>query len=222
MPKKSARLPTWTQLLVTRSELARRLGRSRSHMTALAAGRLRDACIGVRMDAGHPSVLAYAAELGIALPALLDGLGVASRPTLMITETAIDAAELARLAGVSLEEAVAAIEGPLAAAVIPAAHVSLARFAALAGTSTTEVIAATRDELKDALVPSGRLDVSAVPALEWLAARPIQGDEAPDISDARRPDGTFDPAHPLTRAFFTRAWGHVPTDAEIESIGGAA
>jgi hypothetical protein len=148
------------------------------------------------------------------------------RAAVLLTETMPTIPEAAERLGVPLGEFIESCRSELADAIIPDGHISAAEFAERAEVEPQEVLDALDGELAPALLPSGRLDLGHAVSLAFMAARPFarlaNGDpDAPNyiggepwLSPACMGDDV-DVAHPVTRAFFARCHGRVPTDAEL-------
>jgi hypothetical protein len=145
-----------------------------------------------------------------------------SNGEILVDETALSVAEVAERTGLSLELLTGDLDGPLAAALVPAGHVSASAFAELASAELEDVLAATRGELAAAVTSSGRLDLAHPAALAFMAGRPFarkrDGDPViPDIGGqgylaAARVGDDVDLEHPIARCFLARCLGRV-TDA---------
>jgi len=146
-------------------------------------------------------------------------------PELLLVEDGLTLAEFAKRKGVSVAKVRKALDGPLAAARIPAWHVSATEFAQRSGVSLREVERAALDELRAAVLANGRLDLSHPASLKFMASHPFAADDdVPPVIDGA---GFLMPAlvgedidmdHPIARVFLARSWGRVPTDAEIAAI----
>jgi hypothetical protein len=201
---------------ITRAELARRKGVTPGAVTRAAKSFLSGACLGGgRMDLAHPDVIQW---LGSSAPA---------QPTvahLMLEERAVTLATLAEQTGLPLAE-LERDRATIAAAVVPAGHVSAAEFAQRAGEPVTTIIVAVQDVLAPAVTRAGRLDLGHEAALEYMAARPFPRGRngEPKILDIDG-EGYLAPAcvgelvdadHPVARCFFARVNGRVQTDADF-------
>jgi hypothetical protein len=158
---------------------------------------------------------AKAAHAADALPDLV--IDDARRPDLDVFAAAV---------GVPVDE----LRTGLAAALVPAGHVSALEFAARAGEDVETIKQAVRGPLRAALTPSGRLDLGHVASLEYMAQRPFPAakqarEQAAEVCDETAIalfgsclaiDGMADLDHPATRAFLARCWGRVPTDEMLD------
>ncbi|HEX4473488.1 MAG TPA: hypothetical protein VH142_00345 [Polyangiaceae bacterium] len=173
-----------------------------------------------RIDLAHEHVRTWLGATSQTEISERSGLGA----ELLIVEDGLTLAEFAKRKGVSIAKVRKALDGPLAAARIPAWHVSATEFAQRAGVSLREVERAALGELRAAVLANGRLDLSHPASLKFMASHPFADPDVPPLIDGA---GFLMPAllgedidmdHPIARVFLARSWGRVPTDADIASI----
>lgn len=176
---------------ISRAELARRSGRSRSTITEACAGPLAAACLpGGRIDVAHPAVEAWATARGVSLPELRAGTRCDGAPSAPL------GARAARRAASSRE------------------LVSFDDFACLAGVTVRVVQQAVRGRLRAAL-RGPKIDLGHPEAIEFMAAFPFERDDHGAVVEELIPEGmlataydaerdTVDRDHPRARAFLAR------------------
>lgn len=198
--------------VITKAELARRKGVTRSAVTLAArpGGPLAAACVaGGFIDEAHPACQRWLGGAAAQPPA--DGAPL------------VAAARLAELAGLTPEEMERELAGPLRDAVIPAHHVDAKTFARLCGVDAGKVQRATRKSLAAAVTKHGRIDIGHEAALQFAASHPYRSNRKGDpigvprgfLAPAVLPDDMIDVAHPNALHYLARCLGRVPTEADL-------
>jgi hypothetical protein len=141
------------------------------------------------MDLGHPSVAAYALEIGVSREQLLFGTREHGRH------------------GHDAKPGDA----------VRAAHLTFPAFARLAGATSAEIATAAHGELTEALTADGRIDIGHQAVLAYLAGRPIRkGEKLDGVLESASVGEQLDVNHPRARAMLARSWGRVPRDADLD------